>query len=114
MDNAQLDRGLRVDRFDRFLPTGHKGKPFRPSTQAMKRACTPRFFSSVTLVAIYVLWVKLGSLGLGDPQAQSFLLARQVDTQRQIDRPDPDSSGITDFDVDAVQITNGIERIQWP
>ncbi len=39
---AQLDLHLRVDGINRF------GKPFRPSTQAIRISFRPRFFSSVS------------------------------------------------------------------
>jgi hypothetical protein len=35
---------------------------------------------------------ELGAFGLGDPQAEHFLLAGQVDADGQIDRLDPDAA----------------------
>jgi len=44
---------------------------------------------------------------------QQFLLTREVNAQRQIHRFDPHCAGITYFGVDAIQIDDGIDTIQW-
>ncbi|BBL57804.1 hypothetical protein MKFW12EY_14170 [Methylomonas koyamae] len=51
---------------------------------------------------------------MGDPQPQDFLLAIQVDANRQIDSLDPHGAGIAHFDMDTVEIDNRINRFQRP
>ena len=56
---------------------------------------------------------ELGPFGLGDPWPQEFLLASHVDAQRQIHRFGTHHARVTGFDVDAVQINDRVQRIQW-
>lgn len=55
---------------------------------------------------------ELGALGLGQPQAQQFLLAVQVDAQRQVDGLVAEGTFLTRFDEQAVEIQDGIDGIQ--
>ena len=51
-----------------------------------------------------------GTFGLGDPEAEDFLLTGQIDPDRQIHHLDPDVP-LPDFDVDAVEVDDGVKRI---
>ena len=54
----------------------------------------------------------LGLFGLSDPKSHKLLLARRVDAQRQVYRLGTIGDCITGFDMDAVQIDDGVQRIQ--
>lgn len=56
---------------------------------------------------------ELGAFVLGDPQAEDFLLTGQVDAQRQVHRLHPHGA-FTHLGVDAVEVDDGVDRIERP
>src|SRR5574343_248289 len=84
------------------------GNPFSPSTQAIRMSWTPRLRSSVTTCS-----QELGAFIVGKPKAKHFLLPGHGNANGQIDGFDPYGS-LPDFDVNAVQIDDGVDRIEWP
>src|SRR4029077_14050324 len=77
------------------------GKPFRPSTTAIRMSWAPRFFSS------FITRSQLGTLGLLDPNAEDLLSAVRQDAKRDVDRLVAHEALVADLD------PNGIEKHQW-
>lgn len=98
--DAQLNGGMRIDGFNRFRKAL---QPIDASNEDVGNA--------PVLQLRHHLQPELGPFGLGDPQAQHFLLAGQIDTDGQIDRLDRHSA-VAHLDVDAVEIDDGVKRIQ--
>src|SRR5882757_9271774 len=102
MHDAQLNAGFRVDRLNGF---GETLEPIDTGNEDVLHAAV--------LKLGHHLQPELRPFGLGDPQAQHFLVAGEVDPDRQVHRLHPHGPGITDLDVDTVEIQNRIQRVQW-
>src|SRR5215813_12182053 len=81
------------------------GKPFSPSTQAIKMSLTPRFFSSVTTCN-----QNLAPSVCAIHKPQHFLHARD----RQVDRLVSDVPAIAHLKLDGIQIHDRVDRVELP
>lgn len=100
MHDAQLHAGAREHRLDGL---GEALQAIHAGDEDVLNATVAQFG--------HHLQPELGALVLGDPQAEDFLLAGQVDTQRQIDRLHPHGA-LAHLAVDAVEVDDGIHRIE--
>lgn len=78
MDDTELNSSARIDRLDGL----------REALQPVHAGDEDVLHASI-LQFSHHLQPELGALGLGDPQAQHFLLTGQVDANGQVDRLDP-------------------------
>src|ERR1051326_1143077 len=85
------------------------GKPFSPSTQAMKMSWTPRFFSSVTTCS-----QNLAPSVWAIPKPNTFFQPTQSNANRQVNRFVSDVPAVTHFELDGVQIHDGVDRVELP
>src|SRR6185369_3769829 len=85
------------------------GKPFSPSTQAIKMSLTPRFFSSVTTCS-----QNFGPFRLRDPQAEYFLQSVHRDANRQVNRFVFHVPAVAYLELDGVQIHDRVDLVELP
>src|SRR3954471_21215675 len=85
------------------------GKPFRPSTTAIRTSSTPPVFELV-----HDLQPELGALVPLEPQAQDLLRPVGPDAQGDVDRLVPDQAFIADLDPERVEEDQRVDRLQRP
>ena len=98
---AELDIGMRKDRCDGI----------RKALEAV-HADNEDVVHSTVLEFRDHLEPELGTFGLGDPKTEQFLLSTQIDPQGQIYGFDPHGLAVPHFDVDAIQIDDGVQGFQ--
>jgi hypothetical protein len=75
----------------------------------MKQSCIPRFLSSASHVQ-----PELRPLGPGDPQPQEFLLALEVDGEREVDGAGDDRTLLPRFDEQAIEVDDRVDGLKGP
>lgn len=103
MDDAQLDRGLRVDavyRIRKALQAVHAGNQdvLKATIFQLRQHFQPELCAFI----------------IGQPHTRQRFLAFGVDTQREEDSFVYDAAILADFIDNAVHVNNGIQRIQLP
>jgi hypothetical protein len=73
------------------------GKPFRPSTTAIRMSSTPRAFRS------FITLSQICALGRLDPEPEDVLRPVGGDAERQIDRLVADQTLVADLDANGVE-----------
>ena len=102
MHQAELDMGMREDRCNgirKALEAVHADNEF--------------IVHSTVLEFRDHLEPEFDTFGMGDPKTRQFLLSTQIDPQGQIYGLDPHGPAVAHFDVDAIQIDDGVQRFQW-
>ncbi len=83
------------------------GKPFSPSTTAIRMSPTPRTFRS-----FMTLSQNLAPSGLLDPKAEHVLVAAGFEAQRDVDGLVLHRALVADFDPERVEEDHGIDRLE--
>ena len=101
MDNAQLDLCLREGRVDGI---GDALEPVHAADQNIIHTAILKLSEDAQ--------PELGAFVLGEPHAQQLLVAFKIDAQGQVDRFVDHLLVLADFDHDAIQVDDGVNRIQ--
>src|SRR5512132_801711 len=85
------------------------GKPFRPSTTAIRMSFTPR-----GLQLVHHLQPEFGAFALFDPKSENMFFAVDIESERDIDSLVADQAVVADLDLQRVETDDGKNRIERP